>query len=180
MEVKLSALLGHFDIPTNQPSTDRQTDRAGHREVSLPISNSFEWCVCSTSRIPIFGEGFFCLDFFEKMKVYQFQNWHVFSLMSCLKQLLDRVEHTNWKVIFVTQKLPNQIESNPKVVVFYVLFKTTTCFLCLPSGWSLLNRKISPRIFVIGIRYEYQKCTLSLSDHLYLHFSNFRFRKTRI
>ena len=34
--MKLLALLGNYDRPTNR-SADRQTDRSGHRTVSFPI-----------------------------------------------------------------------------------------------------------------------------------------------
>ena len=39
-EMKLPALLGNYNRPTNQPTdqlTDRQTDKPGHGEVSLQI-----------------------------------------------------------------------------------------------------------------------------------------------
>ena len=50
MEVELPAHLENYDRsaeqPTCQPSDRRRTDRAGHREVSFPISNSFFTMYC--------------------------------------------------------------------------------------------------------------------------------------
>ena len=40
MEVKLPALLGNYDRPTDKSTdqlTDKQAERQGHREVTLPI-----------------------------------------------------------------------------------------------------------------------------------------------
>ena len=38
MELKISAALENYDRPTDQPTGGRQTNRPGHREVSLPIN----------------------------------------------------------------------------------------------------------------------------------------------
>ena len=43
MEVKLTALLGNYDRPTDQP-TDQQTGKPGHRVVTLPKNELFQYC----------------------------------------------------------------------------------------------------------------------------------------